>query len=276
MNFNLINNETWLDSSNITSIVSNTTDLSLFLPNSVTEKHKHILMVLRGFGVLTGFLNVSVLVNPKLKDPLFKYLLVISIVDTTYSLMIYFLSFLNSLCFPLRHEICGPIFLLIFRVLFMLMSDFLTSSLAFMNILLEIFLTLQRVLMITNTRSVLRDASVARVCWTLFSVSVLVYFPFLFTNKVERVVPTSSWSPWMSGNSSSGYEYRRVKSEFGNSTYAFWFQVTVNVIRMCLVLVVLPILNCLAIIKFHAYFQHKYITRKISKLIRIFFYNDFF
>jgi hypothetical protein len=269
MNFSILNNKTLLESFNITSIVSNTADLNLFLRNSVTEKHKQILMALRAFGILASLLNVSVLVNPKLKDTIFKYLLVIAIVDTTYSLMIYLLGFLNSLCFPLRHEICGPTFLFTFRVLFIFMSDFLTSSLAFVNILLEIFLTLQRVLMITNTRSALRDAGVARVCWTLFFVSLLFYFPFLFMNKVERVAPTSSLSPMMSGSSSSGYEYQRVKSEFGNSTPAFWFQTTVNVIRICLVLVVLPILNCVAIIKFRAYFQRKYRVKKIRKLIRI-------
>jgi hypothetical protein len=270
MNSTTFTNETLLNSiaNNFSaSPISDKLDINAFYRKIATDRQRQIAQMLRMAGILASLMNVLVLVNPKLKESLFRYLLVMAIVDMFYSLMVFTLGFMSSLCLPSTSEMCGPNLYLTFLVMFILMSDFLTSSLALMNILLEIFLTTQRMLMITNKKSALRNASVTRVCWTLFGVSLLLYFPFLFMNKIEPAMPVSGvfTNTTLKVNiNQNRYNYRRVKSQFGDSEFAFWFTVTVNGIRIFLVVGVLFVLNCVAVFKFHSYFYRKYAIKERS------------
>jgi hypothetical protein len=273
---------------NISSIISNNISFTPTATNStlvikasasniLSDWQKQTTMVLRLLGIIASLLNVSVLASPRLKEPLFKYLLVMAVVDMSYSLLVQTLSTVYNLCFPVRTNVCGPGLELTALFLFIIVSDFLTSSLALMNILLEIFLTLQRVIMITNKRSKLRGFSVTRVCWTMFGVSLLLYFPYILMHKIEKVasMPISAEAnnnTILRTSNGSNYHYRKTMTEFGGSALAFWFRVTVNVIRVFFVVVILSVLNCVAICKFNAYFSRKLTMKQNNCKFRICFF----
>jgi hypothetical protein len=204
-----------------------------------------LLTVLRYIAVSFSLLNMLVLRNKKLKDPLYTFLLVMATVDSLYGIIITSLRWAD--CIKENQNECSPYLNLANMILYISMSEYLTSCMALFNILLEIFLTLQRIFLISNMQ-IGRNASVKKVCLTLAFISLVFYSPVLF---IDKIVTTNGT------DGSQGINFKRVRTEFGKTKYAMWTLIGLNSTRTLLVTVVLLIINIVAIVKFNAYLERK-------------------
>jgi hypothetical protein len=99
---------------------------------------------LRFTATSTSLICILVLAHPRLNDPTYRYLLVISLCDLVYSLSL----FLISCEFWLRREsvprLPSKSHNYLSLLLYVAVSEYLTSSLALFNILTEAALTISR------------------------------------------------------------------------------------------------------------------------------------
>jgi hypothetical protein len=212
------------------------------------------IMAFRCVATLFSLLNICVLAHSKLKDKLFKFLLAMAVADFLYSGLIFALSELARLSYA---GYVGPTGYFIFLVLYILISEHITSCLAFFNIILEIFLTLQRIVIISNNiDSCIKKIKFEQVCSTLLTVTALIYAPMLFMNTIKRVE--------IRNVNASIVEYRLVKTEFSRSGPALTYVIGLNITRIALVTTVLLIFNIIAIFKFRAYLMKKFYLKEIS------------
>ena len=216
----------------------------------VPEKNKEIIMCLRTLAILVSLVSIFVLARIRRSKKIFKYLLVISIVDVTYTFLVFCIGILTSLCYSDNHKQCGASLYLVLLILYISLSEYFTSCLAFFNITLEIFLTIQRISMFSDKDSSLKRANIKFVCSILFVTSVIYYMPVLGMNKFMLVEVNSR------------RDYRLIKTEFGNSEIARIILVFLNSFRIALVTHVLSILNVVIIFKLRSY------LRKNLKIIR--------
>jgi hypothetical protein len=220
----------------------------------VLEKNKSIVLSLRASAFLASLLNISVLSNSKLrkKNCLYKDLLIIAIIDASYSFMVLLLGLLAEACYSNDHSQCGPYMYYSFLVLYILLSECLTSSLAMLNILLEIFLTLRKIRF--RGRSILRSISPERASISLFVLSALIYFPTVFMYKVKLIHV----------NNGSGFDYRLVKSEFGKSIAGVWIRISLKAFRIVSVLLVLSILNMVTVCIYQDFYNRTNTLRNLK------------
>ena len=125
------------------------------------------------FGVLTNMMNILVFMSPKLKDRVFKYML-ISCVSELFYLLISGLASLTQcgeLCTSNYYSIVGQIFTLY-------IFYFLAGSLAIFTVLLEIFLSFQRYMILRN-KPFLVNTPLFGVVSALLSISLLINVPTL-------------------------------------------------------------------------------------------------
>jgi hypothetical protein len=191
--------------------------------------------------------NLSVLLSKKLKDSMYTFLSIMAFIDTLYVLCT--MSLIWTQCPREEPNECSPYLYLANLILFIAASEYLTSCMALFNILLEIFLTMQRIFLISNTR-IYRNASVKKVCSILLLTSLAFYSPVLFIYNI-----TSSYTK--NANGSQEISFKRVRTEFGKTYYAKWTLIVLNSTRVALVMVVLLVLNVTAIVKFNVYFEQK-------------------
>jgi hypothetical protein len=203
-----------------------------------------ILLIPRLVAILFSFQNVIVFLNKKLKNSVYRLLLVMATVDTLYGILVF--SLVVTMCAKTNPNECSPYLYLAHLLSFIIISEYLTSCLAFFNILLEIFLTVERMCLISNIK-IYRYVSVKKICLILLVISLAFYTPVLFINRI-----TSSYS-----TSAGRFNYKLIRTVFGKTTYAKWISIGLNSTRIALVLVVLLILNIIAILKFNAYFERK-------------------
>jgi hypothetical protein len=218
------------------------------------------IMALRLIAFLLSLLNTTVLASPRLKDNLYKYLMLISIADFLYSGSVFVMGVFARLCYAEDPIYCTSSVYHSFLVIYILLSEYVTSCLAFLNIVTENFITLQRIVLISNMQSFLRTVSFKRVCFGLSLTIFSIYVPVLFMSKIDTIEIKDPL------NGHSKIDYRLNGTDFGRSPLAKSIVTTLNMIRIGLVTVVLLILNILAIIKFRQYLNRKQHLSKISIL----------
>jgi phosphatidylglycerophosphate synthase len=138
--------------------------------------------------------------------------------------------------------------------LFLWVSDFLTSCLAFFNIILEIFVTCQRIRLITKkavyhqTRQKFRPIIVFAL---VLAVSLAIYSPVLFMNEVR----TEETRNETTGSVRKDYFYE--KTAFGKSNEALYLLESITALRVFLVIVVLTVVNIVAAVIYAAFYRRK-------------------
>ena len=236
-----------------------------------------LIFVLRCFAFIVSAINISVLANTKLtrKDSLYKYLLVIAVFDSLYSLLlllvmgvehnveVIFSRTLEVICsnkkaYEGTQTRCDSSRYYIFLGLFLFISEFVTSVFQFFNILLEIFLTLQRIFLISNVRSFLRDTNVKRVCTILFLISFFIHMPIIFMDNIEESETR------INNMTQIARHYRLNKTMFGKTTVAKSIMTGLSTSRLVLVTLVLLILNIIAIVKYRAYLKKKWELKDLN------------
>ena len=125
------------------------------------------------FGTVTNLINIIVFLNPKLKNFQFKYLLSSSVCD------IFYLGLLSFQLVVMCNE-CEISKTYLTQLYAIIVDFYLTSGLALAFILIEIWISLQRYLMLKNKVCFLNRIAWPWIVTILALVSFLLYLPILF------------------------------------------------------------------------------------------------
>jgi hypothetical protein len=201
-----------------------------------------VMLTLRSVAMALNLLNVAVLANRRLHTSIFKGLCLTAVADCLYLLSMNIISVMIVACDLSMPQSAadrcgGPSISIYFYVLFMFLDEYLTSCLALFGILMEIYLTIQRILVITNSRSCLARCPIRYMCSSIAALSFLIYSPYLAMYEVQ------------------GHYIR--SSEFGQSNAAVTIRTVIGLLRIFLVLFVLFVLNIVTIFKLKAYLLAK-------------------
>ena len=226
------------------------------------------------FGSLTNILCVLVFIHPKLKDSTFKFMLADSVVD----LGILVISGINvtltcgNVCMKNYNSYIGQVFSLWF-------VNYFARSLAVLNILIEIFVSLQRLMLIKNKRF-LKDASVIKVLVILTVISFIYYLPAFFSQKIGQTYSPLVFLPNSTkvDMSKSRIIYFGTSTEFGTSQLGKLMIVVLTIVRIFFATVVLLSINILSALHFRRHIKKKSIMSQKSNITskytrKIFFYN---
>lgn len=179
---------------------------------------------------ITSLINICVFSNTNLKDPIYSYHLVSSIVDLVYSIIVSFFIFYK--CGTSCDLVRGKAFSTQFYRAYL--DDYFTSCLAINNILLELLASLQRFFMISN-KTFLQSIKPKIFLPIIFTFSLVYYSPFLFMGKiVEKNIN----------------EFVIIKTEFGNSKLGDIITLILASLRLCIASPVLFIINFVTLIRF--------------------------
>lgn len=223
-----------------------------------------LLMVpIRIFGSITNLINAIIFRNKEFKDNVFKYLLINSISEFIY------LFILNLTVFSYCGSFCGPNIRESFYAKFILLyiDIYITSCLAMFSIFIELTVSLQRLLVVSNLNicKIIKQGSPYLVMSILLIISLITYLPFIITQKISRI----SFSNETTENTNY-YEIKKIiKSNF-NSYYG----VFITVFRGPVCTFFLTIINLRTLIKFKKQMQRKQLI-KSTKGIKKFFFNFF-
>lgn len=185
-------------------------------------------------GVAFNSLNITVFLNPKMKDPTFKYMLAMSISNLFYN------GFL-SYAIALYCSECSISKTYGTQVFVIFIDHYLTSCLAIFSNLVEIILSLQRYFILTNN-IYSKNISYRWAISIIAFISFVFYLPSLFSDKIAETNNTTIY-------------YTVVPNEFGKSTTAVHIGIAWSVIRIILSSIILSSINILNVIEF----------RKLSK-----------
>lgn len=213
-----------------------------------------LFLSLRCLAFIISLISIKLLTNPRLRGPVYKFLLAMSISDSIYTGSMVMLAIMSIACGN-NSSRCGQEAHFSLVLLYLIISEYLTSSLAFFNILVEIFLSIERLLLISGVKNLLDKSKTLLMSSILLIVSLLVYSPILFMNYVKDVkVPLASNH---STNQTTSFrtDYAPMKTEFGRSSLAMSIITALTLIRILLATLVLIILNSAVIIVLRFYFN---------------------
>jgi hypothetical protein len=193
------------------------------------------------FGFITNLINIIVLINPKMKDISFKYLLATSISDLSY-------LFLCSYAFVYICPDCplGNTYFTQIAVIYS--SNFLTSVLAIFNIFLDIYLSLIRYSILKN-KTYFQSINFYLVITGFFVISLIYYSPVLFFSKIIPIQPTINNNITVIENNDY-IEYKVIKNLVGASLYGKVTPIILSVIRLILAIFIQGGINILNVIEF--------------------------
>jgi len=162
-------------------------------------------------------------------------------------------------------DVTKDFILVIYRYLIV---EYLTSCMAIFNIIVQIVLTVQRLLMVLNRKFPGESNSFAVIA-ILILISLFFYSPTLF---IVKIIVIEDANIDNITNQTNQTNYSLVTSDFGQTTLGKSLLVLMPVLRICLATVVLPILSIIQFIFFRKYFQRKHKVRNseisyIGKLV---------
>ena len=141
-------------------------------------------------------------------------------------------------------------------MLYILLSEYLTSCLAVFNILMENFLTIHRILLLNNSHLVKNKTYIKLIVILISLISFLIYIPQIFMNKISKIhVMPFNFTTYTVG-----------QTIFGRSKSAILIQVILNVSRMILIIAVLLVLNIITIVLYWKFLKKKRTLRYLSKI----------
>jgi hypothetical protein len=148
------------------------------------------------FGCITNAINISVFMNSKFKDKIFDYLLLMSMSEFIYLLLIIFMA----IPFAIYGSIDSGKFTMYYKFY---VDDYFTSCLAIFNLFIEISISFHRYLIVSNKKfcSLLRNRSPYLVSFILFTISIIFYSPevilreinFNYTTNIHKIKERSTY-----------------------------------------------------------------------------------
>jgi hypothetical protein len=203
----------------------------------------------RAFGAVTSLLNVIVFMNRTIlnSSETFYYLFAMSVADFFYMSLLLLADLMNKICSTSSSQ-CGHFAQYFAFFLFISVNNCASSSLALFNIIMENFLTIQRLYLLQNKR--FPDfLTVPRVVSVVLVFSLLFYLPTAFTPEIVIRTIQLRDSNWT--------EYNLVNTEFGNSVTGKLTPVVLSFIRIALSGPILLAISVYNIHVFRNYLQKK-------------------
>jgi hypothetical protein len=226
-------------------IKSNNSTLLIFTLNSLVLKVS--LEVVRVTALIASLVNMRVLVSIKFNILVHRLFAIMAAVDSVYISMLFLLRITYLYCEPSPDLICPRVHF-IFNMAHIWISDYATSCMALFNILLEIFITLQRLFTVSNHLPSIKNISkVKLVCIIIFIISFSAYLPVLFMKRVELKPEQNPQS--------AVKQYWLIKTEFGKSKAATNIMNLLNVSRVFLFSFVLLVLNFMTVFRFRRFLK---------------------
>ena len=203
--------------------------------------------VICSFGVLTNLINIAVFLNPSLKDATYRFMLSKSVVELIYVLINIFniLVYCGAPCDSNFTSFAGQVFNLGF-------SSYFTSCLAIFGVLIENFISLKRLLLIKNKRT-LENMAPYRVLLTLLIVAFLYYAPVFLVQKINEIPISRSLKIYLPGS-----------TDLGQTSVGKLILPVLTGLRIVLTVVCLPIINIISLIEFRKYMRRKESVRGSS------------
>jgi hypothetical protein len=233
--------------------ITNLTNLSSIDVNNIDKRIRSInnnsmVITFRVLALVFTLGNIVILFRIRKNNSLNMFMLIVGIVDALYTFFVLFLLMFVRFCAN-DPERCGNTGYLLFLVLFILISEYLTTGLQVFNIILEIFLTFQRLALISNFKWFPKEVNVKLVCCSLMSLCLILYSPILFMYNIQV--------EFHSHGNVTKVIHKLSKTSFGRSYLAMSILSALSAIRISLVSVVLLILNLITVIRFKAYLRKK-------------------
>ena len=199
------------------------------------------------FGVVTNSINTAVFLHPKMKDPTFKYLLASSISDLIYlGISLGGFDFLCDLCLIRRSY---------FELLyFYIVIEFIIRVLAIFSILIEIFLSIQRYMILKN-KPYLKEKTHKWLLLGLLMASFIYYTPLLV---FKQIVPFKYNNQTTNSTTVSRQEYNLEYNELGLSRIGMVIPIVLQMIRFFLGSIVNSAINLFVTFEF----RKRYATKK--------------
>jgi hypothetical protein len=172
--------------------------------NFVTKSLPFVAMpIICVFGMVTNGLNAAVFMHPRMKDASFKYLLFMSLTEMVYLGM-------NVMLFVTYCDECHITRTYATQVYLLISREFLSRSFIMFNILCNIFLSLQRYMILKN-RAYMKSTSHIYLISFLFVFSLIYYLPVFSLRRISLIQNDSN------NNVTTSDEYRLENNEFGSS-----------------------------------------------------------
>lgn len=188
------------------------------------------------FGAITVLINISVFSNRRLTDRTYQFLLVEAIVDLLYIVMMGCSSLINcgSPCASRTDTLWA-------QIIRLCLYDYLTSCFAINNILIEIFLSLERLCIISN-KQFMQKFNFKPVILCIGVFSLIFYSPVLLLKRFY----TSDY-----------VVYELLLTDFGASKIGHLIPGILSTIRLLLATVCLFTINMITFIKFKRHVKKK-------------------
>jgi hypothetical protein len=217
----------------------------------------YIPTVIASFGVITNLINTAVFLHPKMKDPSFKYLLVISISDLIYLAMS--LGAFNYLC-----EKC-LVRQSYFEILyFFTCVEFIIRVLAIFSILTELFLSIQRYMALKNKRYI-KEKMHKWLIFGLFLASLIYYMPLtLFRQIIPFEYSNQTTNATKINIQDNLREYNLEYNELGSTKAGIVIPIVLQMIRFFLGSIVNSALNLVITYEFRKRYAKKRKTDTIE------------
>jgi hypothetical protein len=203
---------------------------------------------------LTALVNIFIFMHNKIlrSSEFFHYLLAISTADFLYMSVLAFSNIINKQCSSSSTQ-CNLSAEYFTFFLYISVNNWLSSSLAIFTIIIENFLTIQRLFMLANKRLPAK-LTVVRVVLAVLGFSVVFYSPTGFTSQIVM-----SQISLVDANVT---EYKMINTDFGNSLVEKVTPVVLSFIRLCLSGPILFGLNIYNIYVFKQYLNKKKSAKK--------------
>ena len=222
----------------------------------LTFKWSHLLIpVICTFGCITNLLSIIVLLNSKMKNISYKYILATNLSDLLY------LS-LNSYTIIIRCNDCPLHFTYFTQWYDIYIVNYFQNCLAIFSIFITIYLSLLRYFKFKNKMKFLKLIHYYLVIGILFLISLVYYFPFLFFNDIIQIHHNSSSS---NNNTSLFVEYSSIKNTLGSSMYGTITKIILLAIYFILAIFILTFINIIIAI----HFKKKYSIRFKNKVFHM-------
>jgi hypothetical protein len=238
--------------------VSLTTRETTVMPYS--NNFEPVIKALRIISMITSILNIIILSNRKLNDSTYKFLMVISISEFFYAGFLLLYSLLYTLC---GDEACNPVAYYFYLLFFIIISEYVTSCLPFFNILMEGFLTIKRIIIISKKTHLKKCINSKHLVFGILLLSFLIHTPNIF---MYRITPIRR-----DFHNATQTFYKMDKTWFGQTKIAKIILISVTLIRLFLSTIGLFIMNIITLNKFTQYMNRKTLLIALKSIFLPFF-----
>jgi len=211
-------------------------------------------------GTVAQLINISVLTLPTFKDSSYKYIQINSINNMLYLL---FVGLFNFYWCGFNCKIENKS--LFFVIYYLAIDEYLTSCMAMFNLFIQIFLSIQRIFLVTN-KKFLHNIAVWKVVLIIAILSLTFYIPVLV---VQKIVKTENNKNTTISQSYDENMYSVVSTEFGLSSAGTTFKTLLKVGRISTATIIFTIVNTINYVSFRRFFNKRSKLLKLNKFTNL-------